>query len=355
MKSAIRNTLRWHSYFVRNGFIIGAIAGIFYAIVEDLIETTTLDEFSLLFLLKMMLRGFIIGSCIGTSIGLFEALTVNVQRKYPVWKLFIIKTIYFVLIINFLLLAINALYLFIDGRIEGFPEYLSNSFIVNSVFGILVSVLMVTYMQVSKLHRRNELKHFIFGRYHNPVNENILLFFTDLKGSTSLAESMGNVKYANFLKDYYADISDPIFECKGDVYQYVGDEIIVYWKARSPEKNLRSVRCHQLIEQKIQQRESYYLNKYGHVPSFRTSLHAGSIVITWVGEVRREILFIGDVLNTCARMQDMCKQLGKDFLLSGETLEMLPTEIASEFKLEETIVPRGKHNEIQVYSRRKVN
>jgi adenylate cyclase len=345
MSQTLHNTLRWHSYFIWNGLTMGAVAGTIYALVEGYVDGPpfTFDFIALS-------RGLMIGSFIGSSIGFFEVVSYYAQRKLAVWLLILFKTAFYVLIINIWLIAINAFYIYINGTIYAFGEYLENSYLPNLLFSFVVAIFMVTAIQVSKLHRKNELFYFLFGKYHKPGRENIMILFADLKGSTTLAESMGDVKYANFLKDYYADISEPIFECKGGVYQYVGDEIVIYWQTGTPEKNQRSVLCQELIRSKITERESYYQKNYGSVPQFRASLHSGSVVMTWVGEMKRELLFIGDVLNTCSRMQEICKRIGKDFLISGQALDVLPMTGEYLYPFEEKLIPRGKQKEILVFS-----
>lgn len=345
MSQTFRNTLRWHSYYIWNGLMIGAVAGTIYATIEGIVDGDTFVH-----ILVLILRGLMIGSFIGASIGFFEVVTYYKQRKFAIWLLLLFKTFVYVLIVSIWLLALNAMYMYFDGTLFAFGDYLENSYLPNLVFSIAATTVMVTSIQVSKLHRKNELLNFIFGKYHKPIPENILLLFVDLKGSTTLAESMGDVKYAHYLKDYYADISEPIFECKGEVYQYVGDEIGIYWKTGTPKKNQRSIRCLEMIQHKIAERESYFVENYGSVPTFRASLHTGSVVVTWVGEMKREILFIGDVLNTCSRMQEICKRLDKDFLISGESLDVLPMTGEYHYPFEEKLTPRGKQKEILVFS-----
>ena len=345
MGNTFRNRLHWHSSYIRKGLWIGAVAGVTYATIEGL-----LDNHYSFYLLVTIIRGLLIGALIGGSIGFFEAVSYNKQRKFTIWLLLLIKTIFYVLIINLWLLAINALYMYFAGTLAAFEIYLKSSYLLNLAFSMIAMLVFVTFIQIGKLHRKNELFNFIFGKYHNPVPENILLLFVDLKGSTTLAETIGDVKYAHFLKDYYADISEPIFECGGEVYQYVGDEIVVYWKTGTPEDNLRSIRCHEKIKHKITMRKSYFVDNYGSVPTFRASLHTGSVVVTWVGELKQEILFIGDVLNTCARMQEICKRLDKNFLISGQALDVLPMTGEYLYPFEEKLTPRGKQKEILVFS-----
>jgi adenylate cyclase len=56
-----------------------------------------------------------------------------------------------------------------------------------------------------------------------------IFLFIDLKSSTSIAESLGNLRYSEFLIDYYDDMTDAILMSKAEIYQYIGDEIVLTW------------------------------------------------------------------------------------------------------------------------------
>lgn len=51
--------------------------------------------------------------------------------------------------------------------------------------------------------------------------------FVDMKSSTAIAEAMGHVKYFEMLKEYFADLMEPIVNCQAEIYQYAGDEIVL--------------------------------------------------------------------------------------------------------------------------------
>ena len=93
-----------------------------------------------------------------------------------------------------------------------------------------------------------------------------------------------------------------------------------------------------------------YIAKYGFYPEFRAGAHGGQVIVTWVGELKKEIVYIGDVLNTTARIQEDCKRLAKDFLISEGLLNRLSglENISASF-VEET-TPRGKEERIKLYS-----
>ena len=70
MGQTFRNTLRWHSYYIWNGLVMGAIAGTIYALVEGYFDGPLFT-----FDINALSRGLIIGSFIGSSIGFFEVAT----------------------------------------------------------------------------------------------------------------------------------------------------------------------------------------------------------------------------------------------------------------------------------------
>ncbi len=53
-----------------------------------------------------------------------------------------------------------------------------------------------------------------------------------------------------------------------------------------------------------------YRDRFGAVPEFRAALHCGEIVAGEIGDVRREIAYVGDTLNVAARLLDASKDAG---------------------------------------------
>jgi adenylate cyclase len=55
----------------------------------------------------------------------------------------------------------------------------------------------------------------------------------------------------------------------------------------------------------------------------RAGLHCGPVVIGEMGSVKKEIVFLGDTLNTAARLQEICRQAGDRVLASAALLKVL--------------------------------
>lgn len=198
------------------------------------------------------------------------------------------------------------------------PTFLST--MVSLSFSIFVSLL---YSGISEHLGHNVLLNFFSGKYHQPKDESRVFMFLDMKSSTSLAERLGHKKYFRFLSDYYNQLSNAIIQYSGEVYQYVGDEIVITWKKDDGLQNHNCIRCVYAMKQSLQKRSTYFKETYGVMPSFRAGLHLGRVTTGEIGALKKEIFFTGDVLNVTARIQKLCKPLKQDIIVSQQLAEQL--------------------------------
>jgi adenylate cyclase len=161
------------------------------------------------------------------------------------------------------------------------------------------------------------------GKYHHPRREPRIFLFLDLKGSTALADEMEAGRYFSFLHQYFTEMSEPILEANAEIYQYVGDEVVLTWPVKSGLEEANCIRVFFLIEDQINAHSQRFLQEYGVVPEFKAGVHAGDVITAQIGELKSEIVYNGDVLNTTARIQAMCNELGHRFLISAELIERL--------------------------------
>jgi adenylate cyclase len=267
----------------------------------------------------------------------------------------LIKSFSYTLIITLWLLIMNGIWMAITQEGSVFKNLLSHYirgevYLINLATIGLGAIVLTGLGQINSLHRRGELINFILGKYHTPREVGRIFCFIDLKGSTSIAEKLGHFRFAMFLKDYYSDITEALRKTDAQIYQYVGDEIVLSWSYKNGLRNNNLIECFFQMKEIITGMKQKYLNKYGFYPEFKAGMHGGQVIVTWVGEMKKEIVYIGDVLNTAARIQEDCKRLEKDFLISEDLLNKIDNldKINASF-VEETI-PRGKENKIRLYS-----
>ena len=103
-------------------------------------------------------------------------------------------------------------------------------------------------------------------------------------------------------------------------------------------------------QDQFDQRHTYYMENYGFVPQFKAGLHLGMVTAVEVGEIKRDIAYHGDTLNTAARIQSVCNQYNKIFLVSSDIKEFAGVD--KEYSMESLgeITLKGKRNAIGVFS-----
>jgi adenylate cyclase len=175
-------------------------------------------------------------------------------------------------------------------------------------------------MQVNNKFGQSDFWNIITGRYNRPKEERRIFMFLDLNSSTSIAERLGDETYHSFLKTFFADITTPIVENKGSIYQYVGDEVVVAWNYDDGKENMHCLRCFFDMKLHIQQKKESYLNNYGFIPTFKAGIHCGRVIAGEVGIIKRDITYSGDVLNTTSRILDKCGELQEELIASADLL-----------------------------------
>jgi adenylate cyclase len=232
---------------------------------------------------------------------------------------------------------------------EAFNKFLlDSSRAKNIMVWFVVVAITQLLLQINSKFGPGSLGNIIRGKYNTPQEEKRIFMFLDLNSSTTIAEKLGDETYHAFLKDFFADITNPILDNKGEIYQYVGDEVVVAWKYADGIENSQCVRCFFDIKLHIGKMKEKYFNKYGIVPSFKAGIHCGTVVAGEVGIIKRDITYSGNVLNTTSRIQSMCKEFQEEIIASTDLLKEL--RLTNQYSVQAlgSIKLRGKQNEISL-------
>lgn len=177
-----------------------------------------------------------------------------------------------------------------------------------------------------------------------------IFMFLDLRSSTTIAEYMGHIRYFELLNDFFKDITDPIANNKGEIYQYVGDEVVVTWDLEEGTSNAHCLNCFFEIENLINSLSEKYTNKYDMLPSFKAGLHFGKVSMGTVGTLKKEIVYTGDVLNTTSRLEGLCNQYDVNIIISNDLLQQLSDKNSYKFLPLGEIGLRGKRRNMIIYT-----
>jgi len=102
---------------------------------------------------------------------------------------------------------------------------------------------------------------------------------------------------------------------------YVGDEVIVTWPESSGAVDYRPLRCFMAMRDELARAASQLEREFGVVPRIRGSLHFGPVIVGEIGDIKRAIVFNGDVMNTAARLEELSRNVDGGFLASRAAME----------------------------------
>ncbi|KRD10316.1 hypothetical protein ASE21_11415 [Flavobacterium sp. Root901] len=233
---------------------------------------------------------------------------------------------------------------------EAVQEYMANRLFNDFLFSFGASVFLILFLEISSLLSAGFFYNYFTGQYHKPIQEERIFMFVDVKSSTTLAEQLGDVLYSSLLQDLFNDFNNAILASRAEIYQYAGDEIILTWKSSKGLKENRCLYCFYLLKREIKNKEEYYQKTYHTVPKFKAGMHIGTAVTTWVGKVKKEIVYHGDVLNTTSRIQCKCNELNHDFVVSETMKNALIPNSSVKYTQQGEILLRGKAKPTQLFT-----
>jgi adenylate cyclase len=145
--------------------------------------------------------------------------------------------------------------------------------------------------------------------------------FTDVKGFTSIAESMPAPETAAMLNSYFSELTQSIFTERGTLIKFIGDAVFAIWGAPLRMEDHAARACSAALT--MAQGQS--VNAAGGAGAVklvtRIGVHTGPMLVGNLGsEQRFDYTAIGDAVNLASRLESLNKQLGTTALASGETI-----------------------------------
>jgi FixJ family two-component response regulator len=177
-----------------------------------------------------------------------------------------------------------------------------------------------------------------------------IFMFLDITSSTSIAEKLGHIKYFELLNDFFIDIAAPIENHDGEIYQYIGDEVVVSWPLKEGIRDFNVLNCFFDILDTIDGLSDTYQERYNLVPTFKAGMHYGKVSTGTIGTLKKEIIYTGDVLNTTSRIEGQCNQYKVNNLLSKDLIQAFPNGGYFEFEKIGEISLRGKASYVTLYT-----
>ena len=240
---------------------------IFFLLHSHLI-TGHISEFSFLFSLIFNSAGGFIGGILGGTL-LWE-VNRRIRSKHYIHGLWWGTVGFIVMISLMFFLTTIAATVYFHGWDCTDPEFIahfkveiSTTLHLKNVLLWGVVILLTQFcLQISQKFGPGNLWNILTGKYHIPKKEKRIFMFLDLKSSTTIAEKLGETKYHEFLQNVFSDITDPINHSKAEIYQYVGDEVIITWNLENIKEKPDCLSVFFEIESEFEKNKEIYITRY---------------------------------------------------------------------------------------------
>ncbi len=213
-----------------------------------------------------------------------------------------------------------------------------------------VPTVSISLLRVIDMIGPKHFLQFLIGTYHRPSEHERIVLFLDMVNSSGVAEKLQPKQSMSLIARFIFDATATFRLHGGDIVQYTGDGLFVIWPYRQADRVLTAV---QALRQRLDNNKPVYLKEFGIVPDFRIGLHAGTVVISQIGEEKLFLGVYGDVVNTAARLEQMNKDLHTKILMSDVLVRNLSPAWHARLQPLGPQPVRGRNETVDVFTLRK--
>ncbi len=221
---------------------------------------------------------------------------------------------------------------------------------------------VVVYRVVTEERDKRRIRG-MFGKYVSPavvdqildnppelggVDKELTVLFSDVRGFTTLSESMTPQELVNQLNVYFTEMTDLIMEYRGTLDKYVGDEIMCFWGAPTSEPDHAYLACECALKQMEALRRLNEQWPEEKRMDIGIGLNSGIMTVGNMGSLgRMNYTLTGDNVNLGARLEGTNKMYGTSIMMSEYTYGLVKDRvIAREL---DNIRVKGKNRPVVIY------
>ncbi len=194
----------------------------------------------------------------------------------------------------------------------------------------------------------------IVGRRHElklgGEKRRITLFFSDIRGFTSISEKLSPEDLVHLVNDYLTEMTEIILEHKGTVDKFIGDAIMSFWNAPLKESEHPLLACQAAKAQIKALKRLQKKWKKQKLPEINIGcgVHTGDAIIGNMGsENRFDYTAMGDNVNLASRLEGLTKEYGVSIIISQETQKEIKGKLQT--RLLDAVKVKGKKIPVKIY------
>ncbi len=179
----------------------------------------------------------------------------------------------------------------------------------------------------------------------------VSVLFSDIANFTTISEELSPSRLVSFLNQYFTPMTDLILARDGYIDKFIGDAVMACWGVPFAQDDHAIRACYSVLEQqkKIAELRPLLKKEFGKDLYVRFGVSSGIVSSAMVGsKSKKNYTVLGDVVNTSARLEPLCKFYGVGAIVSEATYE--GAKELFRFRLLDRVVVKGKHRSVPIYA-----
>jgi adenylate cyclase len=171
------------------------------------------------------------------------------------------------------------------------------------------------------------------GRISRGMTEriNAVLWFSDLRGYTSLADSIEPGEVIPLLNDYAEVVISAVHEAGGEVLKLIGDGVLAIFQTHDTGAS-SALQAAREVKRRAAELNARRQAEGRPVTTVRLGLHVGDVFYGNIGsDERLDFTVVGPAVNEVSRIVSMCRSVDRDLLVSAEFLAATPVSDQAQF------------------------
>ncbi|MER3445538.1 MAG: hypothetical protein C4291_01285 [Candidatus Dadabacteria bacterium] len=179
----------------------------------------------------------------------------------------------------------------------------------------------------------------------------ITLLFSDIRGFTSLSETMPPDALVSLLNEYLSPMTQIVMNERGTLDKYIGDAIMAIFGAPLdvPDHPMRACRAALKMIEELKKLYPKWKEKEWPNISIGIGINTGEAIVGNMGaNIRFDYTAIGDTVNLASRLEGLNKLYGTQIIISKSTLDEVDS---SQFLIRELdlVQVKGKEKPVSIF------
>jgi len=184
----------------------------------------------------------------------------------------------------------------------------------------------------------------------NGDKRELTILMSDVRNFTTMTEKSEPMELIALLDDYLAAMTEIIFKYNGIVDKFIGDGILAYWGAFTPDHNHAQEASQAALEmiEKVKELNAHWATQGKGPIAIGIGVNTGPVIFGNIGRGKKiEFTVIGDPVNLAARLESLNKEFHTSIIVSEETRNRLGKE--AQVRALGGVKVKGKTVETTVY------